>query len=89
MSSYSKYTGIGSKTKLTKEEKKSLFKKLVQDSKALKERFDDKNSRRTEINSSVINDDFEIIDDEMKVSSVSTLATDELYIVLKTLCLTV
>jgi len=66
-----------------------MFKKLIEDSKALRNTLASENSNRTEINSTVINEDFELIDDENKVRSVSALATDELYIVLKTICLMV
>lgn len=43
----------------------------------------------TEINMSIVLDDFERIEDETRILSISALATDELYIVQKSLCLLV
>lgn len=59
---YSKYTGIGSKSKLTNEQKVSLFKKLIDDSKALRASETSSNSWHTDINSSIL-EDYELVED--------------------------
>ncbi len=88
MQFYSKYTGVGLSTRLSEQQKKKMFKQLILDSKALRETSTSQGGR-TEINLSLAIDDFERIEDETRILSVSALATDELYIVQKTLCLLV
>ncbi len=88
MQFYSKYTGVGLSGRLSEQQKKKMFKQLILDSKALRETSNSQGGR-TEINLSLAIDDFEPIEDETRILSVSALATDELYIVQKTLCLLV
>ena len=85
---YSKYTGVGSSSRLSELQKKEMFKQLIMDSKALRE-TQISHGGGTDINLSIVMDDFERIEDETRILSVSALATDELYILQKTLCLLV
>ena len=77
---YSKYTGVGVSNRLTDQQKKEMFKQLIADSKALREMWQSQGGN-TEINMSIVLDDFERIEDETRILSISALATDELYIV--------
>lgn len=80
---YRKFTGVGLYYELSKEKKREMIQQIVDTSKFLQSQAA---FSEDEINNTLEDISFE---DETKIKSVSTNAADELYTIIKTICLIV